>query len=486
MKHAGLSRNKLQAVQPSLTDQDKKIKLSVSPASLITRDTEMLEEIMPMDGGIARKELEASQVRITFLEKENLELRQEVARLRAQVTTLKAHDVERKSMLWKKLQSSTDAKTTDRSQHKQTFAVEKPEPNLALEEKKGAREDLIKPAAHRERQAKSVKLALPGPIPESNGNRLLHAPAAAPPPPPPPLPSKLLGRSKTLRRAPEVVEFYRALMKRDAQKENRAGSTGHPPILSPKNMIGEIENRSTYLLNIKSDVETHGELVSFLSREVQDAAFADISEVESFVKWLDGQLSCLVDERAVLKHFPQWPERKADALREAACSYREMKNLESEVSSYKDNPKQQLTESLRKMQALQDRLEKSTNNIERVREGMSKKYRELHIPWAWMLDTGVIGQLKFSSVALARQYMKRIAKELESSGSVQDDDLLIQGVRFAYRVHQAVLMQILCSHLKNYGDFVRPAQHNSEITSFSINADYNRMSLDNARFFVQV
>ncbi|CDP09218.1 unnamed protein product [Coffea canephora] len=53
-----------------------------------------------------------------------------------------------------------------------------------------------------------------------------------------------------------------------------------------------------------------------------------------------------------------------------------------------------------------------------------------------MLDTGVIGQLKFSSVALARQYMKRIAKELESSGPVQDDDLLIQGVRFAYRVHQ--------------------------------------------------
>ena len=110
-------------------------------------------------------------------------------------------------------------------------------------------------------------------------------------------------------------------------------------------------------MQIKSDVETHGELVSFLSREVQDAAFADISDVESFVKWLDGQLSCLVDERAVLKHFPQWPERKADALREAACSYREMKNLESEVSSYKDNPKQQLTESLRKMQALQDRRE---------------------------------------------------------------------------------------------------------------------------------
>lgn len=108
-------------------------------------------------------------------------------------------------------------------------------------------------------------------------------------------------------------------------------------------------------MQIKSDVENQGELVNFLSKQVQAAAFADISEVESFVKWLDGELSCLVDERAVLKHFPQWPERKADALREAACSYREIKALESEISSYKDNPKQPLAESLRKMQALQDR-----------------------------------------------------------------------------------------------------------------------------------
>lgn len=37
---------------------------------------------------------------------------------------------------------------------------------------------------------------------------------------------------------------------------------------------------------------------------------------------------------------------------------------------------------------------------------------------------------------LAKQYMKRIAKELESSGASRDDDLLLQGVRFAYRVHQ--------------------------------------------------
>ena len=102
-------------------------------------------------------------------------------------------------------------------------------------------------------------------------------------------------------------------------------------------------------------MENQGEFINSLARAVETADFTDIYDVEAFVKWLDGELSCLVDERAVLKHFPQWPERKADALREAAFAYRGLKNLESEVSSFNDNPKQLLTQALRRIFALQDR-----------------------------------------------------------------------------------------------------------------------------------
>lgn len=77
--------------------------------------------------------------------------------------------------------------------------------------------------------------------------------------------------------------------------------------------------------------------------------------MEAFIKWLDGELSSLVDERSVLKHFPQWPEQKVDALREAACNYRDLKNLESEVSSYEENPKEPIYLALKRIQALQDR-----------------------------------------------------------------------------------------------------------------------------------
>ena len=108
---------------------------------------------------------------------------------------------------------------------------------------------------------------------------------------------------------------------------------------------------------MKSEVEKQAEFINLLIREVESAAHKRIAEVEAFVTWLDEQLSSLVDERAVLKHFPQWPERKADTLREAAFNYRDLRNLKSEVQSFEDNPKEPLSQALRKMQELQDRRE---------------------------------------------------------------------------------------------------------------------------------
>ncbi|KAI5674966.1 hypothetical protein M9H77_05916 [Catharanthus roseus] len=405
--------------------------------------------MMPIDEKTeakCKKELQVYLDKISLLEKENQELRQEVNRLRSQVNALKAHDLERKSILWKKLQNSMVPSLLPHDQDQDPFKIKLSAAAAAPKEEKAAA------AAAAKLPVRSILVGGHKELGNGNCNKLeskSKMEGATPPPPPPPPPSKLLlSRSAAaLCRVPEVMEFYRSLMKkRDAHahalaqhhKDKRisSGSMGNP-----KNMIGEIENRSSYLFNIKSDVETYRELINFLAREVESASFSDISQVESFVKWIDGELSSLVDERAVLKHFPNWPERKADALREAACSYRDLKTLHSQVSSYKiiDTKQQQLlSESLRKLQALQDRLETSVNNVERVRDGLSNKYRQLHIPWQWMLDTGLIRQLKFDSVTLAKQYMIRIARELQSSeaSSQEEDDLLLQGVRFAYRVHQ--------------------------------------------------
>ncbi|KFK43025.1 hypothetical protein AALP_AA1G069100 [Arabis alpina] len=351
------------------------------------------------------KELQASLMRNDKLEKENRDLRQEVARLRAQVSNLKAHDNERKSMLWKKLQSSYDGGITEETNQK---APESVKSNI-----------------------KSQEVRNPNPKP-----KVQEQSTATKPPPPPPLPSKTTLGKRSVRRAPEVVELYRALTKRESHMGNRINQNG---VLSPafsKNMIGEIENRSKYLSDIKSDTNRHRDHIHFLISKVEAATFTDISEVETFVKWIDEELSSLVDERAVLKHFPKWPERKADSLREAACNYKGLKNLETEILSFKDNPKDSLTQALQKIHSLQDRLEESVNSTERIRDSTGKRYKDLQIPWEWMLDAGLIGQLKYSSLRLAQAYMKRITNELESNGGAKDGNLMLQGVRFAYTIHQ--------------------------------------------------
>jgi hypothetical protein len=80
--------------------------------------------------------------------------------------------------------------------------------------------------------------------------------SGAPPPPPPPPPPGGIGKSQgknkdDMQRAPEVVEFYQSLMKRDARSNAGAAGVGGVNPDARNNMIGEIENRSTHLLAVK-------------------------------------------------------------------------------------------------------------------------------------------------------------------------------------------------------------------------------------------
>ncbi|XP_047158361.1 protein CHUP1, chloroplastic-like [Vigna umbellata] len=264
-----------------------------------------------------------------------------------------------------------------------------------------------------------------------------------PPPPPPPPPMNFASKSNTatVKRAPQVVELYHSLMKRDSRKDSSNGGLSDAPDVADvrSSMIGEIENRSSHLLAIKADIETQGEFVNSLIREVKNAVYQNIEDVVAFVKWLDDELCFLVDERAVLKHF-DWPEKKADTLREAAFGYQDLKKLESEVYSYKDDPRLPCDIALKKMVALSEKMERTVHNLLRTRESLMRHCKEFQIPIEWMLDNGTIGKIKLSSVKLAKKYMKRVAMELQVKSALEKDPamdyMLLQGVRFAFRIHQ--------------------------------------------------
>lgn len=77
-------------------------------------------------------------------------------------------------------------------------------------------------------------------------------PPRPPPPPPPPKFSVSSTTSGVVQRAPQVVEFYHSLMKRDSRKESSNGGTCDASDVANvrSSMIGEIENRSSYLLAV--------------------------------------------------------------------------------------------------------------------------------------------------------------------------------------------------------------------------------------------
>ncbi|XVF26298.1 hypothetical protein REPUB_Repub14bG0004400 [Reevesia pubescens] len=312
----------------------------------------------------------------------------------------------------------------------------------------GNSQETNKSAAYLDVEKRALRIPNPPPRPScsiSNGpkeERSTQILSPAPPPPPPP-PPKFSVRCSTgvVQRAPQVVEFYHSLMKRDSRKDSTNGGICDAPDVANvrSSMIGEIENRSSHLLAIKADVETQGEFVNSLIREVNNAVYQNIKDVVAFVKWLDDELCYLVDERAVLKHFA-WPEKKADTLREAAFGYQDLKKLELEVLYYKDDSRMPCDIALKKMVALSEKMEHTVYNLHRTRESLMRNCKEFQIPTDWMLDNGIISKIKLGSVKLAKKYMKRVAMELQLKATVEKDPsmdyMLLQGVRFAFRMHQ--------------------------------------------------
>lgn len=202
---------------------------------------------------LLKDRLNASLERNHSLEQENEQLRQEIHNLKIQIASLRAQDSDRRSMLWKKLQGSTSNNSF--LQEKQTVQSNNTDERLTCDNSISRPEFSGSPTATRERLPRVPK---PPPKPTTC---LPQTPKTSkeswlpPPPPPPPLPSKLKGGSiKAVQRVPEVVEFYRSLTRKEGKTDARTGTLGIPVVTNAREMIGEIENRSAYLLAVSLDI----------------------------------------------------------------------------------------------------------------------------------------------------------------------------------------------------------------------------------------
>lgn len=201
---------------------------------------------------LLRSKLEASLQRISFLEMENEQLRRENALLRAQ-------DADRRSTPRKKTQAFVGSISS--SQEKQMYQTGTDD-GLQCENSISRTELFGTSVAARTR---SPRVPNPPPSPKSSSPTAKPSKETGlpPPPPPPPLPLPLSSsrsscRSiKAVRRVPEVLELYRSLTRKEGKSDTRAGSLGVPAATNAREMIGEIENRSAYLLAVSLVSTTH-------------------------------------------------------------------------------------------------------------------------------------------------------------------------------------------------------------------------------------
>ncbi|KAI4335105.1 hypothetical protein L6164_013784 [Bauhinia variegata] len=413
------------------------------------------------DFGLRRNEDDPNGKKKELQEKldhsENLmkNLQSEMLALKAELDEVKSFNVELESQNRKLTETlaAAEAKITALSNHEKETIGEHQSPKFKDIQKLIAGK-LERSTVNKKASREAIFVKAPSSVPKavqaipedaSEGRRPPASPCAPPPPPPlpPPIPSRPLAKAASTQKSPAIVDLFQSLRKLEGKKDSIGPGNHHRPaaaaVSAHSSIVGEIQNRSAHLLAIKADIETKGEFINDLINKVVNAAYVDIEDVLKFVDWFDGELSSLADERAVLKHF-NWPERKADALREAAVEYRELKLLEEEISSFKDDPDIPCGVALKKMASLLDKSERSIQRLIKLRNSVMRSYQDYKIPTAWMLDSGIMAKIKQASMTLVKMYMKRVTLELESiqnsNRPSSQESLLLQGVHFACRAHQ--------------------------------------------------
>tara|TARA_B100000674_G_scaffold461005_1_gene439589 strand:+ start:28 stop:2562 length:2535 start_codon:yes stop_codon:yes gene_type:complete len=270
-----------------------------------------------------------------------------------------------------------------------------------------------------------------------------------PPPPPPPGGGRGAGAGPGVRRAPEVVAMYQELRKaligergggKGGQKSGKGGAQG-----AEGDFRAEIEGKSAYITAVKRDVENYADFIRQLAGEVRRLRASSMPDLCTFVDVLDEALDVLTDERAVLKSF-DWPEARADAMREASHVFRELSDLRHRAGTWAIGPDACEAECSR----IQSYFEKVHQRVEKLVitiDADQKRFKEHGVPW----DAAILKELKDSTLRLAQLYMARVAQEVRSvksaaglrsprgsKAATRAHTLLVGAVRFGFRVHQFV------------------------------------------------
>ncbi|KAK3282186.1 hypothetical protein CYMTET_10067 [Cymbomonas tetramitiformis] len=225
----------------------------------------------------------------------------------------------------------------------------------------------------------------------------LSARGVVPAAPPLPVPGSTLRvhtwqQAAGLSRVSKVGELYRQLVVSTGAgpvitSKGRAGGIA-PTSHGVQQIVAEIAAQSPYLQRVKEDMLLHRWRVLYVAKEVADAELVDMADAEALLEWMEDSLSPIEDEHAILRSVPEWPELRADVLREAVQHHRQLREAMASIQKLacadgRNTEKTALAALLPATRALVKKVAELIERLAHGRELDERRYCELGIPFDW-------------------------------------------------------------------------------------------------------
>lgn len=206
----------------------------------------------------------------------------------------------------------------------------------------------------------------------------------------------------------------------------------------------ELESRSGYVRQINTERDKFGPMILDLARQIADFKASRIEHIQAFLAEVERRLAKLTDERMVLKgerFAALWPERRLDAMREAAALDRELRALlqsmdpEGPAWTPKSNVKDELLQVVEKFDVVRPQVDARTRSKDEVQRRLDAE----KVPFDWsLLDKIVlvsVGLAKYAMAMMLSAY-EDLAQQVGPAAVTRMESVLEKTLRFAFRIHQ--------------------------------------------------
>lgn len=247
-----------------------------------------------------------------------------------------------------------------------------------------------------------------------------------------------------LSRVSKVGELYRQLVVGTGAgpvitSKGRAGVTA-PTSHGVQQIVAEIAAQSPYLQRVKEDMLLHRWRVLYVAKEVADAELVDMADADALLEWMEDSLSSIEDEHAVLRSIPEWPELRADALREAVRHHRQLQEAMVSVKKMAsadagNTEKTTLAALLPASRALVKKVAEILERLAHGRELNERRYCELGIPFDWTQ----VNEAKIALCGIVTLLLKLAIKHRRGERCAKDitkDATVVATVDVIFQIYQ--------------------------------------------------